>query len=183
MSKLKSLGSLRSARTNMPSVCYVCAMICTDTYSVIARASGRSVLVETFKTDVTNSILEIRLAAYCPIFGMQLLYLKPDRGTQLVNPSYDSCFAYRKYPSSGCDSCFAYRKYPSSGCDSCFTYRKYRPSGCDSCFAYRKYLSSGCDSCFAYRRYRSSVCDSFFAYWKYRSIGCLLFRVPEVSIQ
>jgi hypothetical protein len=81
--KLKSLGSLRFARTNMPSVHYVCAMICTDTEvaSGIARANGKSVLVETFKTDVTNSILEIRLAAYCRIFGTQLLYLKPDRGT------------------------------------------------------------------------------------------------------
>ena len=79
----------------MPSVCYACAMICTDTEvaSGIARASGKSVLVETFKGDVRNSILEIRLAAYSPIFGMQLLYLKPDRGTRLVNPSYDSCFA------------------------------------------------------------------------------------------
>ena len=82
-------------------------MTCTDTEvgSGIARASGKSVLVETLKTDVTNSILEIRFAAYYPIFGTQLLYLKPDRGTQLSNLSYDSSFTYRKYRLSGCDSC------------------------------------------------------------------------------
>jgi hypothetical protein len=108
---------------------------------------GPSVLVETFKTDVTNSFLEIRLAAFCPIFGTQQLYLKPDRGMQLANTSYDACFAYRKYRFSGCDSCFvtgsidpvvvtpvSWPEISTQCLWLLFRDRKYRPSGCDSCF-------------------------------------------------
>jgi hypothetical protein len=72
---LKSLGSLRSPSTKefeMRNVCYLCAVICTGTEveSGIENASDKE-LMSVFgrnlhDTVVTNSILEIKLALYCP---------------------------------------------------------------------------------------------------------------------
>ena len=117
-------------------VCHFCAMICTDieVATDIPRATDNSVFgTNLYNTDGTNSILEIMLAAHCPIFGTQLLYLKPDRGTQLVNPSCDSCFVTGSidpvlltpvsWPEVSIQwlwLLFRDRKYRSSGCDSCF---------------------------------------------------------------
>jgi len=165
-------------------------MIRTDTEvaSGIARASGKSVLVEIFKTDVTNSILEIRLAAYCPIFGTQLLYETSPRDVT-SKPQLWFLFHLPEVSTQWLWLLFRERECRSNGCDSCFVTGSIDPvvvtpvsrtGSIDPVvvtpvswlevliqwlwllFHDRKYRFSGCDSCFAYRKYRSSGCDSCF---------------------
>jgi hypothetical protein len=79
---LEYFGLLQSARTREFEICsvfYLCAVICTGTEVVsgVENASDKELMCvfgrNLYDTVVTNLILEIKLALYCPVFVTQPL--------------------------------------------------------------------------------------------------------------